>query len=322
MSRQLRLEHEGAIWHITSRGNERREIFRDRNDRSTFIEFLGSTVTDARWRLHAYVLMNNHYHLLIETPERTLSRGVKQLNETWAQYFNWRYDRVGHLFQGRFKGILVEREAHLLELVRYIVLNPVRCGAVIYAADYEWSNYRATAGLEPAPEWLETDWTLAQFHTDGQTAMELYRNFVADARGATYCPWESLVGEIYLGGRAFQEKLQCKVDALRVGADIPMAHRRVVHRDFERVLNAVCDELAETPESIRRKSRRAGRKIVAHLARECCRMTFGEIGRALGTKDRSAARLATAGAEMERSGGMLRDVIQRARRRVKDGFQV
>jgi REP element-mobilizing transposase RayT len=322
MSRQLRLEHEGAIWHVTSRGNERRAIFRDRNDRSTFIEFLGKTVIDARWRLHAYVLMDNHYHLLIETPERTLSRGAKQLNETWAQHFNWRHDRVGHLFQGRFKGILVEREAHLLELVRYIVLNPVRCGAVAYAADYQWSNYRATAGLEPVPAWLEVDWTLRQFHADRRTAIDMYRSFVADARGAAYCPWESLVGEIYLGGREFQESVQRRVDALGPGHEIPRAQRQVTRVRFESVLNAVCIEFAETPESLRQKSRRVGRKIVAHLARECCSMTFGEIGEMLGITERCAARLVVAGAEMENVNDRIGSAIQRAKRRVKDDFQV
>lgn len=190
MSRPLRVEREGAIWHITSRGVERRDIYLDRDDRSYFLEFLADTVVDARWRLHSYVLMANHYHLLIETPERTLSRGMKSLNERWAERFNWRHNRVGHLFQGRFTGIVVDREAHLRELLRYIVLNPVRCGAVEYAYDHDWSNYRATAGFAPRPDWLEVDWTLAQFHEDKAVATELYRQFVAEARGANPCPWE------------------------------------------------------------------------------------------------------------------------------------
>lgn len=190
MSRPPRVEHEGAIWHLTSRGVERRVIFRDRNDYSCFLEFLGETVADARWRLHAYVLMSNHYHLLVETPERTLSRGMKQLNERWAERFNWRYDRVGHLFQGRFGGKHVADEMHLRELLRYIVLNPVRCAAVEQASDYEWSNYRATTGLAPRPEWLEVDWTLRQFHEDNVVAIELYRQFVEAAQSVKPSPWE------------------------------------------------------------------------------------------------------------------------------------
>ena len=254
MSRPLRLEYEGAIWHVTSRGNERREIFRDRNDRSTFLEILSTTVELARWRLHAYVLMSNHYHLLIETPQRTLSRGVKRLNEWWARHFNWRHDRVGHLFQGRFTGILVERETHLLELVRYVVLNPVRCGAVEHAFDYEWSNYRATAGLTPRPEWLEVDWTLAQFHPDRRIAVDMYREFVADGRGAKYCPWEHVTGEVYLGSEEFCANVERLIDARSPAPEVPLRQRRLVHAPFDAVLSAVCTSFAETPAAIRKKT--------------------------------------------------------------------
>ncbi|MHB0972006.1 MAG: transposase [Thermoanaerobaculia bacterium] len=158
MARPLRLEHPGAIWHVTSRGNERRAIVRSNADRHAFLEFLAEAVTLHRWILHAYVLMTNHYHLIVETPVPTLSRGVKRLNERYAETFNLHHHRVGHLVQGRFKGILVERESHLLELIRYVVLNPVRAGMVQHAGDYAWSSYRATAGLAPAPACLEVGW--------------------------------------------------------------------------------------------------------------------------------------------------------------------
>jgi putative transposase len=183
MPRPHRIEREGAFWHITSRGNERRNIFRDRNDRAMFLAILSDCVTNACWRLHAYVLMNNHYHLLVETPKPTLTIGSKELNERWARYFNWRHSRVGHLFQGRFKSPLIDREEHLRELLRYVVLNPVRCGAVDHAGDHEWSSYRATAGIDPAPPWLIVDWTLAQFHEDREVAKTLFRSFVDE--GAT-----------------------------------------------------------------------------------------------------------------------------------------
>src|SRR5687768_12366325 len=117
MSRPLRLEFPGAIFHVTSRGNERRDIYRDDDDRRRFLGLLARVIKERRWLLHAWVLMANHYHLLIETPEIGLSRGIKWLNQEYAKAFNKRHLRVGHLFQGRFKGILVERESHLLELV-------------------------------------------------------------------------------------------------------------------------------------------------------------------------------------------------------------
>lgn len=300
MSRPLRLEHEGAIWHVTSRGNERREIFRDRNDRSSFLEILGETVFAARWRLHAYVLMMNHYHLLIETPERTLSRGVKRLNEQWAQHFNWRHARVGHLFQGRFTGILVHRETHLLELVRYIVLNPVRCGAVEYAFDYEWSNYRATAGLAAIPAWLDTDWTLSEFHTDPRIASETYRSFVADARASKYCPWES-------------------PDLIEIKA--PEQRPRTV-ASFDCVVNAICTHFSETPEAIRQKNRRAARKALAQLAREACLMSFREIGEYLHATDWAAAKLAAAGRALEESDACYRNAMANAREALSRVFRV
>ena len=257
--------------------------------------------------------MKNHYHLLIETPERTLSHGVKRLNERWAQRFNWRHDRVGHLFQGRFNGILVERETHLLELVRYIVLNPVRCGAVEYAFDYEWSNYRATAGLAVVPEWLEVDWTLAQFHEDRHVATEMYRTFVAEARASKYCPWELAAGEAYLGSKEFYASVQTLIDARSPGPDIPLRQRRLIHVPFGLVIDAVCAQFAETPEALREKNRRAARKALAQLAREECRMSFREIGEYLCATDWAAAKLAAAGRLLEHSDMNYRAALENAR---------
>lgn len=199
MSRPLRLEYAGAFWHVTARGNERREIFRNDDDRTEFLRILGRTVTLFRWRLHAYVLMGNHYHLLVETPEPTLSRGMRLLNGLYTQGFNRRHRRVGHLFQGRFKAILVEKDAHLLELARYVVLNPVRAGITRGASAWPWSSDRATAGIEKAPPWLETAATLESFGAVRSRATEKYRAFVSDGRRSACDPWELVEGQIYLG---------------------------------------------------------------------------------------------------------------------------
>jgi putative transposase len=155
MTRPLRLESPGALYHVTARGNERRAIVRDDQDRQRWLTVLGQVVHLYRWTLHAYVLMDNHYHLLVETPEPTLSRGMRQLNGLYGQAFNRRHGRVGHLFKGRFKAIVVKKEAYLLTLCRYVVCNPVRAGSVKHAREWRWSSYRATAGLRAAPEWLE-----------------------------------------------------------------------------------------------------------------------------------------------------------------------
>jgi len=269
MSRALRLEYPGAIWHITSRGNERRPVFLDDHDRSGFLGILSDVVQLHAWSLHAWVLMDNHYHLLVETPRvPTISRGIKRLNELHAQRFNSRHERSGHLFQGRFKGILVEKEAHLLELTRYIVLNPVRCGAVKFAGEWKWSNYRATAGLVPAPPWLEVDWTLEQFGgVDRANGHEGYRQFVADGRGAAYNPWERLVGQIYLGGEAFCDFVQGRIDSEPRAREHPRVQRRVVVPTLESIVEIVAQAFCfGSRRELRRKSRGLGRKALAHLA--------------------------------------------------------
>src|SRR5258706_8306926 len=154
MSRPLRLEFPGAIYHVTSRGNARAPIFADDGDRELFLETLAHVVERFHWLCHAYCLMDNHYHLLIETPDPNLSKGMRQLNGLYTQRFDRRHGRVGHVFQGRFKAILVERDSYLLELCRYVVLNPVRAKMVKQPKQYQWSSYRATAGIDAAPPFL------------------------------------------------------------------------------------------------------------------------------------------------------------------------
>ena len=151
MARQLRLEYPGALYHLTARGNEQQPIFHDDVDRQQFLQLFGYEILQQRWRCYAYCLMGNHYHLLVETPESNLSRGMRRLNGSYAQRFNWRHQRVRHLLQGRFKSLVVERETYLLELCRYVVLNPVRAGMVATPADWPWSSYGATAGLRTPP---------------------------------------------------------------------------------------------------------------------------------------------------------------------------
>src|SRR5207247_381934 len=147
MARPLRLSYPGALYHVTARGNARQAIYTDDADRQMFLLVLEDVETRYHWLCHAYCLMDNHYHLLLETPQGNLSAGMRQVNGVYTQRFNRRHGRVGHIFQGRFKAILVERESYLLELCRYLVLNPVRAGIVRQPERYRWSSYRATAGL-------------------------------------------------------------------------------------------------------------------------------------------------------------------------------
>jgi REP element-mobilizing transposase RayT len=220
MARPLRLEFPGALYHLTSRGDGREDVFLTAADREAFLQVLTQVVDRFAWLCHAYCLMDNHYHLLVETPEPNLSRGMRQLNGVYTQTFNRAHGRVGHVFQGRFKSILVEKESHLLELARYIVQNPVRARSVRRAVDWPWSSYRATAGLEAVPFFLTVDWILGQFGRSRRKAQEAYREFVAEGRGAS--PWESLVGQVFLGSERFVRRLQAKAAPL---PEVPRGQR-------------------------------------------------------------------------------------------------
>lgn len=204
MARPLRIEYPGAVYHVTCRGNARDRVFFVDPDRELFLALLAEVVERFTWRCYAYCQMTNHYHLLIETLEPTLSLGMRQLNGVYTQEFNRRHRRTGHVFQGRFKAILVERDEYLLELARYVVLNPVRAKMVRSARDWPWSSYRATAGFEGAPEFLATAWILEQFGASRAKAQKAYRKFVSEGRGVTV--WEKLRGQVYLGSDAFIEE--------------------------------------------------------------------------------------------------------------------
>ena len=206
MARQLRLEFPGAIYHITSRGNARQEIFLDDEDRRSFLYLIGKEMQQQRWRCYSFCLMNNHYHLVIETPEGNLISGMRRLNGVYTQMFNRRHGRVGHLFQGRYKSIIVDREGYLLELCRYVVLNPVRAGIVEGPEQWRWSSYNCTVGLREGLSWLDTKWILEQFSYDEKSARDQYRRFVLDGIGGPR-PWEGLKGQIWLGSTEFLEKM-------------------------------------------------------------------------------------------------------------------
>jgi REP-associated tyrosine transposase len=202
MARPLRIEFPGAVYHVTSRGNARQVIGMDERDRTLFLTLLAHVIDRFGWLCHAYCLMDNHYHLLVETPQPNLSRGMRQLNGRYTQTFNRHHRRVGHLFQSRFTAILVEKESHLLELCRYVILNPVRAKLVTHPRFWAWSSYRATAGEGTGPVWLSSEWILGQFGKRHREAQLRYREFVAEGREAPR-PWEQLQGQIYLGSEDF-----------------------------------------------------------------------------------------------------------------------
>jgi len=170
--------------------------------------------------------MTNHYHLLVETPDGNLSRGMRQLNGVYTQRFNRTHARAGHVFQGRYKAILIQKETYLLELARYLVLNPVLARMVRTPQEWPWSSYRAMLGEESAPEWLETRWILAAFGENEAEAVEGYVRFIAEGKGQPSPPWEQLKHQVFLGSDAFVESMRCKVPKGRDLREIPQTKTR------------------------------------------------------------------------------------------------
>ena len=168
MARPMRIEFPGAVYHVTARGNERKKIFRQDRDKEDYLEILALVLGRFGWLCHSYCLMDNHYHLIIETPRGNLSRGMMQLNGNYAQHFYRKYNRVGNLFQDRYNAILVEKETYLPELSRYVVLNPVKARIVQLPEEWPWSSYRAIIGKTRKPDFLTIDWILSQFGIQDQ----------------------------------------------------------------------------------------------------------------------------------------------------------
>ena len=222
MARPLRIEFPGALYHVTSRGNAREPIFLEDDDRRSFLDVLGEAVESSRWLCRAYCLMTNHYHLLVETPEANLSHGMRMVNGLYTQRFNRRHQRVGHVLQGRFGAVLVERETHLLELARYVVLNPVRAGMVALPEAYTWSSLRATLGLSPAPPWLATGALLSRFGSRAR-----YLEFVREGVGRTP-PWAGVRAGV-LGSEDFVERHSGRIEERAEDREFPR-RERLVHR--------------------------------------------------------------------------------------------
>jgi REP element-mobilizing transposase RayT len=227
MARPLRIELAGGLYHVTSRGDRREAIYRDDADRTAWLDLFGEVCGRFNWRCHAYCQMTNHYHLVVETPEANLSKGMRELNGVYTQRTNRRHGLVGHLFQGRFKAVLVERDAYLLALARYVVLNPVRAGMVRAAEDWAWSSYRAMIGQASAPAWLERDWLLGQFGEERARAQAHYADFVRQGIGGASI-WDDLRHQVFLGSAGFAERHRTAAKPLGRLREVPRAQRRAL----------------------------------------------------------------------------------------------
>ena len=281
MSRPLRLDYPGGVFHITCRGNERRPTFLDDGDREHFLHLLGKTVARFEWVLTAYVLMTNHFHLVLELTAGNLSRGMHWLNTTYAANFNRRHARVGHLHQGRFKAFLIDKENYMLEVLRYVVLNPVRGMMVSRPEDYRWSSYRATAGMIAAPEWLAVDDVLVAFGEGRSLAQARYRRFVADGIGNERVPWHDLTGQVYLGSERWLDEVRDRVQTKPRPDEHPRSQREVHSPSMARVIMSVAHALQVDAAAIRLQRGGTPRMVAAWLGRHEANLTLSEIAAGL-----------------------------------------
>jgi len=236
MARPLRIEYPGAVYHVTSRGNEKKPVFKDDTDRQNFLNTLQHVNKRYNWICHAYCFMTNHYHLLIETPDGNLSLGMRQLNGVYTQLFNKRHGRTGHLFQGRYKAILIQKDSHLLEVCRYVVLNPVRARMVERPEDWKWSSYLATAGRGKSHSSLTTEWVLGQFSGKRGKAEKEYRQYVSWGIGKSTI-WTEVRGQALLGAEGFVDQLVDHLKKHREIPEIPRSQRYTDRPSLEELFN-------------------------------------------------------------------------------------
>jgi len=268
MARPLRIEYPGAFYHVTSRGNEQREIFKSKKDRVQFLHYLETATERYGAAILIYCLMDNHYHLLLETPKGNLSQIMRHINGAYTTYFNVKRKRAGHLFQGRYKAILVEADEYAEELSRYIHLNPVRAGIVERPEDYIWSSYRAYIGQEKAPEWLATDFILAYFDKKISSARKKYQKFVEDGIGGLdKSPLFDAVASTLLGSVCFIREITERY-----------LERKVNDRDLPalRALNGkpVIESILETVTSGAIKDESLRKKMSLYL---CCKYSGAKL---------------------------------------------
>lgn len=299
MARPLRLEFPGALYHITARGNARADIFREDEDRVRFLDLLGKEVLQQRWRCAAYCLMNNHYHLLLETPEPNLGRGMRRLNGTYTQNFNQRHGRVGHLLQGRYKAILVDKDSYFLELCRYVVLNPVRGRMSVDPSDYPWSSYRATVGEGPSVPWLDTTPILESLGGEAREATSRYRQFVMDGLDRP-SPWQHLRNQVYLGGEEFLQALQKRMEGNpRNLANVPRNQQWPLRPDADAVLAKVAGQYGITAEAALDRTNGAAFKATVYLLRRVANLPLAEVAEMGKVHPSRISRIQT---EIEREG--------------------
>lgn len=268
-ARLLRIEYPGAFYHITSRGNEQKDIFKSEHDFGKFLVYQETAVRRYGAIVHVYCLMNNHYHLLLETPHGNLSQIMRHINGAYTTYFNTKRQRVGHLFQGRYKAILVDADEYAEELSRYIHLNPVRAGIVTKLEDYDWSSYQSYVGKKKTPSWLKTDFILSYFGENKKISQEKYSEFVK-AEVETESPLKDTVASTILGGIDFVREIKNKhISNKKVDRNVPAI------RNLKKIS---IQEIAETVKSEMGNDERLFKKAAIYLCHKYSGRKLKEIG--------------------------------------------
>ncbi|MBU1147498.1 MAG: transposase [Candidatus Omnitrophica bacterium] len=307
MARPYRLQAEHCFYHITSRGNERKRVFRNERDYEKFLEYLVKAKERYRCYVYAYVLMSNHYHLLIETTQANLSRIMHNINSSYTTYHNVKYKRAGHLFQGRYKSIVVEKESYYLELSRYIHLNPVRAKVVGSPEEYRWSSYRGYLSKKG-------DGCIDKEKIGEILAMDVkaYREFVHQGVGTKEEPFKEVYGGFILGRTDFiksaLDELQDQVEGLNEVSYKGLMRKQVVR---EAIVAGVEEAYGRSLEQIRQSKKRPmnEKKVLIYLLREMGALTNQDIGALVGMK-KSAVSMAVKSLEeeMTRNSGLRKEV--------------
>ena len=291
MARPLRLQFSGAFYHITARGNERKDIFRSDDDRRAFLGILAHAIERYRLILHAYVLMRNHYHLLLETREASLSLAMRHLNGVYTSYFNRTHRRVGHLFQGRYKAILVEKESYLLELSRYIHLNPHRAKRAVGLGWYPWSSYRAFIGGVGCPGWLTRQEVLAYFGSNLERAQGAYERYVKEGiQKGVEGPWDKVIGQMVLGGEQFVERIRGRVGKGR-DREVPARRHLESRPSWEAIQRAVGSLLPRLVDLRTGNRSNPERALMMYLGRERGGLSLKELAKRCEVEESTVSRI-------------------------------
>ncbi|MCX5895503.1 MAG: transposase [Proteobacteria bacterium] len=295
MTRQWRIEYPGALYHVLSRGNEQRSIVLDDEDRRQFLSLVGKMCERFSMEVFAYVLMDNHYHLLLRTQQANLSKGMQWLGVTYTRQFNLKYKRSGHLFQGRFKCFLIENDAYLMQLSYYVHRNPVRAGIVKRLADYRWSSYATYAYGKDKPEWLKDEVILSQL--GGRNKRAAYRKAVQQYAQEERRIWEDVRHGLFMGTDDFIKRIKAKHLTKEPHPEIPQQRRRKKEGELREVVRSAtrvlgCEEHELTGRGRTKNKTLLHRDLIIYFLWDMGIFTNSEIGELFGLSYSAVSRRA------------------------------